>query len=140
MPNNPYDDFLKNLARMVEEVIRNMPDADSAKFIGCTIISGTPGELPVQFIPDSGGNEELRFEMIETEDRIFITAELPASRGAVYADIKPTRVEIVVGEQHTGIDLDTEVDLIHSFYQVRHGVMDIILKKGQTRPEWPINQ
>ena len=140
MPNNPYDDFLKNLAKMVEEVIRSMPDADSAKFIGCTIISGTPGELPAQFIPDRGRNEELQFELIETEDRIFITAELPpANSGAVYADIKPTRVEIVVGEQRTGIDLDSTVDLIHSFYQVRHGVMDIILKKGQTRAEWPVN-
>jgi hypothetical protein len=140
MPNNPYDDFLKNLAKMVEEVIRSMPDSDSAKFIGCTIISGTPGELPARFIPDRSGNEVLRFEMIESDDRIFITAELPpSSRGAVYADIKPTRVEIVVGEQHTGIDLDTEVDLIHSFYQVQHRVMDIILKKGKTRPEWPVD-
>ena len=26
MPNNPYDEFLKNLAKMVEEVIRSMPD------------------------------------------------------------------------------------------------------------------
>ena len=75
--------------------------------------------------------------MIETEDRIFITAEIPPdNRSAVYADIKPTRVEIVAGEQRTGIDLDSPVDLIHSFYQVRHGVMDIILKKGPTRAEW----
>jgi hypothetical protein len=137
MPNNPYDDFLKNLAKMVEEVIRNMPEADSARFIGCTIISGTPGEFPAQFIQDRDVSEELHFEMIETEDRIFITAELPpGNRSAVYADIKPMRVEIVTGEKRTGIDLDSPVDLIHSFYQVRHGVMDIILKKGQTRAEW----
>jgi HSP20 family molecular chaperone IbpA len=137
MPNNPYDEFLKNLAKMVEEVIRSMPDGDSARFIGCTIISGNPGELPAPFAISQSSNEELHYEVIETEDRIFITAEIPPdNRSAVYADIKPTRVEIVAGEQRTGIDLDAPVDLIHSFYQVRHGVMDIILKKGPTRAEW----
>jgi hypothetical protein len=137
MPNNPYDEFLKNLAKMVEEVIRNMPDADSTSFIGCTIISGTPGES-APFPLCQSSNDELHYEMIETEDRVFITAELPpGNRSGVYADIKPTRVEIVIGEKKTGIDLDTPVDLIHSFYQVRHGIMDIILKKAQTRADWP---
>ena len=137
MPNSPYDDFLKNLAKMVEDVIRNMPEGDSARFIGCTIISGSPGDLPGQVVPVQGAGEDLHYELIETEDRIFITAELPpGSRTAAYADIKPTRVEIVIGEKRTGIELDSPVDLIHSFYQVRHGVMDIILKKGPTKAGW----
>ncbi len=37
---NPYDDFLKSLAKMVEDIMNDMPDEEHARFIGCTIIAG----------------------------------------------------------------------------------------------------
>jgi len=136
MPNNPYDDFLKNLARMVEDIVKNMPDQEGAKFIGCTIITGSPGDLPRVIHMGKNPFEEIEYEVVEDERYIFVTGKLPPrSPGAAYANISPDSVTIVVGEKKADIALDSQIDIIHSFYQVRHGVIDIVLKKkNQVRP------
>ena len=135
MQNNPYDDFLKNLAKLVEDIIKNMPEHDSARFVGCTIITGNISDTPEIFHIHRKGDEDLEYELIETEDRIFITADLPRGHNTVaYAEINPEMVYIVVDDERTAIELPDPVDLVHSFYQVRHGVMDIILKKTVQKP------
>jgi hypothetical protein len=130
MPVNPYDDFLKNLARMVEDMIREMPDTDGVRFVGCTIIAGNPGDIPQVIHMGKNTVEEIEYELVEDENYIFVTGKLPPqSPGAAYADIAPEQVTIIVGEQKAVIPLGDRIDVIHSFYQVRHGVIDIILKK-----------
>ena len=135
--NNPYDEFLANLARMVEEMVRNMPERESAHFVGYTIIAGNPGDLP-RIIPMGGQAEEIEFEVIQDDHYIFVTGKLPPQvKSAAYADISTDSVTIVVGERKASIPLDSSVDIIHSFYQVRHGIIDIVLKKKKRgdRPE-----
>jgi len=130
MPVNPYDDFLKNLARMVEDMIREMPDTDGVRFVGCTIIAGNPGDIPQVIHMGKNPVEEIEYELVEDENYIFVTGKLPPqSPGAAYADIAPEQVTIIVGEQKAVIPLGKKIDVIHSFYQVRHGVIDVILKK-----------
>jgi hypothetical protein len=130
MPNNPYDDFLKNLARMVEDMIRSMPEKDGVRFVGYTVVAGNPGEIPHIIHMGKNPVEEIKYEVVEDETHIFVTGELPpGAPGAAYADISPERVTIIVGEKRAVISLESTIDVIHSFYQVRHGVIDIILKK-----------
>ena len=130
MPNNPYDDFLKNLARMVEDIVRNIPEGEGTRFIGYTIIAGNNGEAPQIIHIGKTPPEEIEYEVIEDEEYLFVTGSLPpGSRFAAYADISADAVTIIVGEQRAQIPLDTKIDIIHSYYQVRHGVIDIILKK-----------
>lgn len=130
MPVNPYDDFLKNLARMVEDMIREMPDTDGVRFVGCTIIAGNPGDIPQVIHMGKNPVEEIEYELVEDENYVFVTGKLPPqSPGAAYADIAPEQVTIIVGEKKAVIPLGEKIDVIHSFYQVRHGVIDIILKK-----------
>ena len=49
-PNNPYDEVFGNLSKIVEEIVRNMPEAEHARIIGYTIVtrhaSGEPGSSP----------------------------------------------------------------------------------------------
>ena len=49
-PNNPYDEVFGNLSKIVEEIVRNMPEAEHARIIGYTIVtrhaSGEPGITP----------------------------------------------------------------------------------------------
>jgi hypothetical protein len=114
---------------MVEDMIREMPDADGVRFVGCTIIAGNPGDIP-QVIHMGKNAEEIEYEMVEDEGYIFVTGKLPPrTPGAAYADIAPDQVTIIVGEKKAAIPLGEKIDVIHSFYQVRHGVIDIILKK-----------
>ena len=132
MPDNPCDDFLKNLARMVEDMIREMPDTDGVRFVGCTIIAGNPGDVPQVIYMGKSPVEEIEYEIVEDENYVFVTGRLPPqSPGAAYADIAPEQVTIIVGEKKAVIPLGDRIDVIHSFYQVRHGVIDIILKKKE---------
>jgi hypothetical protein len=131
--NNPYDDFLQNISSMVEDIIRNIPEKGGTHFIGFTIIAGKPGGPP-QIIPmDNNPGEEIEYEVIEDEHSLFVTGKLPPhSRSAAYADISADGVTIVVGERKASIPLDVRIDVIHSYYRIRHGVIDIVLKKKKS--------
>ena len=127
---NPYDDFIRNLSRMVEDLLKNLPQDEATHIIGCTIISGNGANLPHFVMNREEGEEEIMFEMIEGPDRLFVTAKLPVDmNSAPYADITPDSLHIIVNEKRTHVPLPCRVDVIHSYYQVRHGMIDIILKK-----------
>lgn len=133
MPGNPYDDFMQQLAKMVEEMIRSMPEKEGTRFVGYTIIAGNPGDMP--HVIHMGKNpvaEEIEYEVLEDDRYVYVTGKLPSGcQAAAYADISPESVTIVVGEKKAGIPLPAKIDIIHSYYQVRHGVIDIILKKKE---------
>lgn len=132
MPNNPgenpYDEFLKQLAKILEEIAKNLPDQENTRFIGFTILSGNvSGPSPVY---PAGDDDAITYEVIDSEDRIFITARIPAwMPNFAYADIRPDSIVIHAGDREATIVLETPADLIHSFYRVRHGVMDIVVSK-----------
>jgi hypothetical protein len=138
MPNkeNPYDDFLKSLAKLVEDIMKDLPDEEHARFIGCTIIAGGTPESPPFLQRDQNENREIRYEIIESDDRIFITTQLPPDiKNAPYADINPDSVRLSIDDLDAMIPLHTRIDVIHSFYMVRHGVMDVVLKKKTFPPD-----
>jgi HSP20 family molecular chaperone IbpA len=131
-PNNPYDDVFKNLAKIVEDIVKNMPDNEHARIVGYTIISRHPMDGdPGMFrggIPED--DSEIPYEMTESEGEIFITAELPTTiKNAPVVDIEPERVQITADDRTTTILLEHKVDRIHSYYRVHRSVMDITLKK-----------
>ncbi len=131
-PNGPYDDVFKNLSKIVEDIVKNMPDAQNARIVGYTIItrnadSGDPEIFSPGAMDDDGG---IPYEMLESDTEVFITAEMPADpKNAPWADIETNCVRIIVDDQTLAIPLDHPVDRIHSYYRVHRGVMDITLKK-----------
>jgi hypothetical protein len=134
-PNGPYDDVFGNLAKIVEEIVKNMPDNQQARVIGYTIITrqayGGDAIFPFGQPEDDA---EIPYEIVETDEDLYITATLPADpKNAPIADIEPDRVRICVAEQVTNVSLPPPVDRIHSTYRVHRGVMDISLKKVQIR-------
>ncbi len=136
-PNGPYDDVFNNLSKIVEDIVKNMPDAQNARIVGYTIITrhpqnGDPGMFRDGMPEDDG---EIPYEIAETDDQIFITAEIPTTiKNAPIADIEPERVRIIADDRITTIMLDHKVDRIHSYYRVHRSVMDITLRK-----ELPVN-
>lgn len=134
--HNPYDDFLKSLAKLVEDLMKDLPDQDHARFIGCTIIAGGTQDPPPFFQGTGDKPGEIHYEVIESDDRIFITTQLPADiKNAPYADINPDSVRLCIDDLDARIPLPVRIDVIHSFYMVRHGVMDVVLKKKSNPPE-----
>lgn len=131
-PENPYDEFLKKIAQIVEDITKNIPDNQNCRFIGCTIISGNvPGEL-FPGAPGTENHEALQYEMIESEDRIYITARIPSwIHAPPEVDIQAHAVRIHAGGREATIALRKPADISHSFYRVRHGLIDIVVSNLQ---------
>lgn len=130
--NGPYDDVFNNLAKIVEDIVKSMPDQQHARIVGYTIITRQPSSGdPEAFragIPEDDG--QIPYEITESDEQIFITATMPADpKNAPYADIQPNSVRISIDNRDTTIMLEQQIDRIHSTYRVHRGVMDITLKK-----------
>jgi hypothetical protein len=131
-PNGPYDDVFNNLAKIVEDIVKNMPESHQARVIGYTIITrhSSGGDPEIFRSGSQDDDRETPYEVVETDEDIFITATLPADpRNAPVAEIEPDQVRICVDEKTTTIVLPHPIDRIHSTYRVHRGVMDISLKK-----------
>jgi hypothetical protein len=130
-PNNPYDEVFGNLSKIVEEIVRNMPEAEHARVIGYTIVTRhVPGEPGIFNGGLNSGDDDIPYEVQETETQIFITAAIPPdAEHAPFADIQKDTVRICVDNHSTKIDLEKPIDVIHSSYRVHRGVMDITLRK-----------
>jgi hypothetical protein len=131
-PNNPYDDVFNNLAKIVEDIVKTMPDSHHARIVGYTIITRHPsnGDPGIFRAGDPGDDEEIPYEVVESDDMIYITATMPANpKNAPSIDIQTDNVYISVDNRDTTIMLNHPVDRIHSYYRIHHGLMDITLKK-----------
>jgi len=134
--NNPYDEIFANLSKIVEEIVQNMPEHQNARIVGYTIITRGAGEPPFVFRAGESNQERegIPYEVVESEDKVYITAELPPdTRYAAYADIQANAVRICSDDCETLIELERPVDVIHSHYRVHRGIMDIVLYKARPR-------
>ncbi|NMC88467.1 MAG: hypothetical protein GYA64_02315 [Methanomicrobiales archaeon] len=129
MVNNPYDEMFKNIARLMEKILSEMPLHDP-RIIGFTIISGSPEDESYHDASEDG-DEETEFEVIEGDDCIYITATVDArADGAPYVTFQEDSVTLCTGgDQEMVIDLECKIDILHSFYNVQHGVIDAICWK-----------
>jgi hypothetical protein len=131
-PNGPYDDVFSNLAKIVEDIVKNMPESQHARIVGYTIITRQPSsdDPQVYHFDSPESDEDIPYEVLESDDQIFITATLPSEmKNAPYADIEADRVRIIVDDKAVTVMLDQTVDRVHSYYRVHRGVLDITLKK-----------
>jgi len=129
MANNPYDEFVQNFTRIMEDLIEQLPAERTPNFVGCTIItgSGDPASPP----HDEGGTEsDENYEVIETGDRVFISTEIPPdisdSPRVLFRD---RGVTLVLEGEEEEIDLEYSIDTDSSFYTVQNSVLDIICYK-----------
>jgi HSP20 family molecular chaperone IbpA len=133
-PSSPYDDVFNNLSKIVEEIVKNMPDNQHARIIGYTIITRNPSnDDPGIFrVGETDDDTEIPYEVVESEDLIYITAIMPSEyKNAPLVDIQSDRVYVGIDNREITIMLDQPIDRIHSNYRVHRGVMDITLKKVQ---------
>lgn len=133
-PNNPYDDVFNNLAKIVEDIVKNMPDNQHARIVGYTIITRNPssGDPDIFRAGEPSDDDEIPYEIVESEDMIYITATMPVDpKNAPVVDIQTNSVGISIDNRESSIILDQPVDRIHSFYRIHRGLIDITLKKAR---------
>ncbi|WP_300999334.1 hypothetical protein [Methanoculleus sp.] len=129
MANNPYDEMFRDIARLMERILSEMPLHDP-RIIGFTIISGSPEEAPYPNLSEDEDGESV-VEVVEGDDCIYITAVTNArADGAPYVTFQEDSVTLCTGgDEETVIDLECEIDVPHSFYNVQHGVIDAVCPK-----------
>ncbi len=129
--SNPYDDVFSNISKIMEEMVKSMPEHQHARIVGYTIITRGSNEPPVVFrLGRDDDDDDIPYEVVETDDTIYITAEMPPTpKNVPFADIRVTSVRICVDDRQTTIVLDHPVDVIHSWFHLHRGVLDITLKK-----------
>ncbi len=129
MVNNPYDEMIRNIAKIMERLLNNLP-LDDHRVIGFTIVTG-PGDAPPYSDPADEEEVESDFEIIEGEDCFYITAVVDArAPGAPFVTFQEDSVILCTGgDKETIIELDCEIDISHSFYNVQHGVIDAVCRK-----------
>ncbi|NLV28160.1 MAG: hypothetical protein GXY48_13530 [Methanomicrobiales archaeon] len=139
MPINPYDDLLKNLVRLLEQItsleqnMRKMQDGSETKpgIIGCAIITG--GLSPHEAI-DQGKERKsgLSYEMVDAGDTAFLTIQLPKGFGNEPDVLFQERAcHIGMNGLSGTIDLQFCIAPETSTFTCNNGVLDVILVKKQ---------
>lgn len=129
LSGDSYDDVFKNLARVMEDIFSNLNVDDRARFVGCTIISGS-GDTPKMLHLDEAARPALKYEIYEDSEQIYISAIMPPNPEHLpIADIRSDLVIISVDGIETSIGLPEPVDITHCSYEIRNGVMDITCSK-----------
>jgi HSP20 family molecular chaperone IbpA len=133
--SNPYDDIFSNISKIMEEIVKNMPEHQHARIVGYTIITRGSNEPPAVYrIGRDDDDDDIPYEVVETNDTIYVTAQMPKDpKNAPFADIRVGSVRICVDDCQTTIVLDHPVDVIHSWYRLHRGVLDITLRKASNR-------
>ncbi|MDI6866195.1 MAG: hypothetical protein QMC91_00825 [Methanoculleus sp.] len=129
MADNPYDEMFRKIERLMERILSDLPDYDP-KIIGFTIISGPTGEGIYPYFSDDNYDDP-EVEVIEGDDCIYITTVANAlADGAPYVTFHKKSVTLCTGgAKEMIVDLNWEIDLVHSSYNVQHGVIDVVCRK-----------
>jgi hypothetical protein len=135
MQNNPYDDLLKNLARLIEQVtgleqnIKNLHDMqkDTPHIIGCAIITG--GVLQDQEIPCRRAFE-VGYEIIDAGTIAYLTVALPSSLpGVPEIEFGEETIYITAAGSRAPVGLGFRVNPDSCSYSIKNGVVDATLIK-----------
>jgi hypothetical protein len=143
MPNNPYDDLLKNLVRLLEQItsleqnMRKMQDGTEVKpgIIGCAIITGglSPSDMVHRNTDKKNG---LIYEMVDAGETAFLTIQLPAPAGDEPEIVFQERTcHITMNGLSGSIDLQFQIIPESSTFTFSNGVLDVVLVKMQEKPE-----
>lgn len=128
MANEPNDDIFRNLAKAMEEMIRNLPGEDSPRFVGCTIISGSGDDGRIFHMDDF--EDELDYDLIEDSDYFYITLELSGEESdAPRVEFMDEVVRVTIDGREIEVPLSAPIHIGQSRYGIKNGVMDIICRK-----------
>jgi HSP20 family molecular chaperone IbpA len=129
--DNPYDAIFPALTEILAEIIRNVPDHQRVRVTGFFLVSPGSSTPPMVFrLVGEGERRRLPYEVIESDNFIFITARLPSDlKSTPHVEIMQDALHVFVDERVAVIMIQTPVDVIHSHFTVHHGVLDVTLKK-----------
>jgi len=126
MPNNPYDEILRSIAKILEDVLGE--NGEPPRIIGCAIFAcgESADKDPRQIDRDCS----FSYEVTDSEQCVYISACVPPKcEGQASVAFGPLAVTLRIGESVETVDLDDEIDPGESSFSVNHGVLDVVCMK-----------
>lgn len=144
MQNNPYDDLLKNLAMLIEQISHlEEPESEESKgdnvphIIGCAFFTGN-GIVNSEKRAGFSMQQEVQipYETMSHNNQVFITATLPVII-CEQPDIRITSEKVIIsaGISLAEIDLPWIADVATSSYGIRNGVIDVVVLRSSEESE-----
>ena len=128
MANEPNEDVFRNLAKAMEEIIRNLPGDEPPRFIGCTIISGTGDNGRIFHMDDF--EDEFDYDIVEDSGFFYITLELSGEESsAPRVEFREQEVRVTIDGRDFDVPLSAPIHQGQSRFGIKNGVMDIICPK-----------
>ena len=129
--DNSPEDLYAALSEVVEEIIRHFSEQGRPRIIGYTLLSPGPSLPPVPFgLTGDGDRHRLPYETIDTDQVLFITAQLPPGvRNPPRVRIIENGARVFLGNRVATIRVKFPVDVPGSHFSVRNGVIDIVVRK-----------
>ncbi|MDE4907552.1 Hsp20/alpha crystallin family protein [Methanogenium marinum] len=128
MANEPYDDVFRNLAKAMEEMIRNLPGDEPPRFIGCTIISGSGDDGRIFHMDDF--EDEFDYDLVEDSGFFYITLELSGDESsAPRVEFRDQEVRVTIEGREFDIPLSAPIHQGQGRFGIKNGVLDIICPK-----------
>ncbi|GAB7016482.1 Hsp20/alpha crystallin family protein [Methanogenium cariaci] len=128
MANEPNDDVFRNLAKAMEEMIRNLPGDEPPRFIGCTIISGSGDDGHIFHMDDF--EDDLDYDLVEDSGFFYITLELSGEESsAPGVEFRDQEVRVIIDGRNFDVSLSVPINPEESKFGVKNGVLDIICPK-----------
>jgi hypothetical protein len=141
MQNNPYDDLLKNLARLIEQVtgleknMHNLHDMqnDTPHIIGCAIIAnGVPQDQEIPF----HRSLEVNYEIVDAGDIAYLTVALPSTlSGVPIVEFEEETVFITAAGSRAPVELGFRLNPDSCSFSIQNGILDVTLIKEKTSTE-----
>jgi hypothetical protein len=140
MQNDPYDDLLRNLARLIEQIagleqnmrhLQNMQQ-DSPHILGCAIVTGgvphdqeVPLKKPV----------EVSYEIIDAGNVAYLTLALPSSlTEEPVVEFLEKSIIIIAAGSRAPVEFDFMLLPDSCSYSIRNGIVDATLVKAEVSP------
>jgi len=141
MLNNPYDDLLKNLVRLLEQItsleqnMQKMQDGAGMKpgIIGCAIITG--GLSPHHYQQEQSQKTGLSYEMVDAGQTAYLTVQLPAHLSdTLCVEFSEQKCHISTQGLSGNIELQFPIVPETSDWTFCNGVLDVVLEKKPPEP------
>ena len=128
MANEPNDDVFRNLAKAMEEMIRNLPGGEPPRFIGCTIISGSGDDGRIFHMDEY--EDEFDYDLVEDSGFFYITLELSGEESsAPRVEFRDKAVQVTIDGHDYDVPLSAPIHQGQCRFGIKNGVLDIICPK-----------
>ncbi len=128
MAKEPNDDVFRNLAKAMEDMIRNMPGDEPPRFIGCTIISGSGDDGRIFHMDDF--EDDFDYDIVEDSTYFYITLELSGEESTPPSvKFREQEVRVTIDGRDFDVPLPSPINQDDCKFGIKNGVMDIICRK-----------